>query len=161
MVVLAAFGLSLPFFLNGVIAFVGGLRGRRARAGHRARRRRGPTRLVLAGSAVALALDALTILLLLLFQQNTIGVFAWGSGTIVQSGTRTVARAAPVVLLAGVVLVLCSRRLDVLALGDDTASVLGVDVRRTRIVAVLSPSCWRRSRSRWPGRSVSSGCAHR
>ena len=40
-------------------------------------------------------------------------------------------------LLAGIVLVLWSRRLDVLALGDDTASVLGLDVRRTRIVTVL------------------------
>ena len=48
-----------------------------------------------------------------------------------------VAQAAPVVLLAGLALVLWSRRLDVLALGDDTASVLGLDVRRTRVVSVL------------------------
>ena len=64
-------------------------------------------------------------------------MFAWGEGSIVQSGTSKVAQAAPVVLLAGIVLVLWSRRLDVLALGDDTASVLGLDVRRTRVVTVL------------------------
>ena len=32
---------------------------------------------------------------------------------------------------------LVAHRLDVLALGDDTASVLGIDVRRTRLVVVL------------------------
>ena len=74
---------------------------------------------------------------MLLFEQETLGLFAWGEGSIVQSGTQKVAEAAPVVLVAAVVLVLWSRRLDVLALGDDTASVLGLDVRRTRVVTVL------------------------
>ncbi len=137
-VVLAAVtGLSLPFAVHGGLAFVGGLAASAlvlaiARGGAE-----GPTRLVLAGSATMLALSSLTILLMLLFEQETQGMFAWGEGSIVQSGTAKVTQAAPVVLVAGLLLVLWSRRLDVLALGDDTASVLGLDVRRTRVVTVL------------------------
>ena len=137
-VVLAAVtGIALPFFLNGALAFVGGLAASAlvlaiARGGAE-----GPTRLVLAGSATMLALSSLTILMMLLFEQETPGMFAWGEGSIVQSGTEKVVQAAPVVLLAGLVLVLWSRRLDVLALGDDTASVLGLDVKRTRVVTIL------------------------
>lgn len=137
-VVLAAvLGISLPFALSGLLTFVGGLAAAAfvlaiARGGAA-----GPSRLVLAGSATMLALSSITYLLMLLFEQETQGMFAWGEGTIVQSGTQKVAQAAPVVLVAIVVLVVWSRRLDVLALGDDTASVLGLDVRRTRVVAVL------------------------
>ncbi|MFD6136818.1 iron chelate uptake ABC transporter family permease subunit, partial [Isoptericola sp. NPDC060257] len=93
----AALGLSVPFYLQGGIAFVGGLAAAAlvlalARGGAD-----GPTRLVLAGSAIMLALHSLTMVLLVLFEQETTGLFAWGSGSIVQSGTRTVSLAAPVV----------------------------------------------------------------
>ena len=56
-------------------------------------------------------------MLLVLFQQETLGLFAWGSGSIIQSGTRVVTLAAPVVLLGLVALALLARRLDLLALG--------------------------------------------
>lgn len=135
-VAVAAFGVSLPFLAGGAVAFVGGLlasglvllvsRGGAA----------GPTRLVLAGSAVALALNSLTTVLLMLFEQNTIGLFAWGSGTTVQSGSQNVTTAAPVLAVGVLVTMLLAHRLDVLGLGDDSARVLGVDVRRTRVLAV-------------------------
>ncbi|MBM2622791.1 iron ABC transporter permease [Actinoplanes sp. LDG1-06] len=135
-VAVAAFGISLPFFVGGTVAFAGGLlasglvllvsRGGAA----------GPTRLVLAGSAVALALNSLTTVLLMLFQQNTIGLFAWGSGTTVQSGSQNVTMAAPVMLVGVALTLVLAHRLDVLGLGDDSARVLGVDVRRTRVVSV-------------------------
>ena len=137
-VVLAAvLGVTLPFAASGVLAFTGGLLAAGlvlliARAGAA-----GPTRLVLAGSATMLALSSVTMLLMILFAQETQGMFAWGEGSIVQSGSTKVTQAAPVVVVAAVVCVLWARRLDVLALGDDTASVLGLDVRRTRVVGVL------------------------
>lgn len=136
-VAVAAFGLSVPFYLQGGLAFLGGL----AAAGFVLVLSRGgadgPTRLVLAGSAIMLALHSLTVVLLVLFEQETIGLFAWGSGSIVQSGTRTVTLAAPVVVVGVLAALALTRRLDLLGLGDDAASVLGVDVRRTRVVAVL------------------------
>ncbi len=136
-VVVAAFGLSIPFYLQGGLAFLGGLAAAGlvlvlARGGAD-----GPTRLVLAGSAIMLALHSLTMVLLVLFEQETTGLFAWGSGSIVQSGTRTVAMATPVVVVGVLAALVLSRRLDLLGLGDDAATVLGVDVRRTRVVAVL------------------------
>ena len=136
-VAVAAFGISLPFGLKGLVAFAGGL----AAAGLVLLVSRGgasgPTRLVLAGSAIALALNAMTAVLLLLFQQNTLGLFAWGSGTTVQSGTRQVTLAVPLVVVGLAGALLLAHRLDVLGLGDDSARVLGVDVRRTRVVAVV------------------------
>jgi iron complex transport system permease protein len=135
-VAVAASGVTLPFALNGFVAFLGGLAASGlvllvARGGAA-----GPTRLVLAGSAVALALNALTSVLLMLAAQNTVGLFAWGAGTTVQSGARQVTLAAPLVLAGVLGTLLLARRLDVLGLGDDPARVLGVDVRRTRVLAV-------------------------
>lgn len=136
-VAVAAYGITLPFALNGLISFFGGLLAAGlvlvvARGGAA-----GPTRLVLAGSAVALALNALTTVLLMLSTQNTTGLFAWGAGTTVQSGSRQVTMAAPLVGVAILLALLMAHRLDVLGLGDDSARVLGVDVRRTRVLAVL------------------------
>ncbi|MFF0147804.1 iron complex transport system permease protein [Amycolatopsis sulphurea] len=135
-VAVSAFGVSLPFYFNGSVAFLGGL----AAAGLVLLVARGgggsPARLVLAGSAIALALNALTSVLLMLFQQKTTGLFAWGSGTTVQSGLRQVSLAAPVIAVAVLGTLLLARRLDVLGLGDDQARVLGIDVARTRLVAV-------------------------
>ncbi|MBP2326830.1 iron complex transport system permease protein [Kibdelosporangium banguiense] len=136
-VAVAAFGISLPFYANGFVAFVGGLAASGlvllvARGGAA-----GPTRLVLAGSAVALALNSLTTVLLMLFPENTIGLFAWGSGSTVQSGTRLVMLATPIAVLGVLGTILLAHRLDVLGLGDDHARVLGVDVRRTRVIAVV------------------------
>ncbi|GIJ00239.1 iron complex transport system permease protein [Sediminihabitans luteus] len=134
----AVVGLAVPFYLQGTIAFAGGLLAALlvlllARGGAD-----GPARLVLAGSAIALALNALTTTLLVLFQEETRGLFAWGNGTIVQSGTRGVTLALPVVVLGLLGALLLARRLDLLALGDDAARVLGVDVRSTRTLGVLT-----------------------
>ncbi|MDN5749341.1 MAG: iron ABC transporter permease, partial [Pseudonocardia sp.] len=96
-----------------------------------------PTRLVLAGSAVALALYSLTNVLLLLFAQETTGLYAWGSGSLAQIGLDGVGQTGPVVALGIGALVVLGTRLDILGLGDDTAAVLGVPVRSTRLLAVL------------------------
>jgi iron complex transport system permease protein len=95
------------------------------------------TRLVLAGTAVALALQAATSALLILFQAETTGLYAWGSGSLSQLNLTAFWRALPVVVLATVGGLVLSRRLDVLGLGDDTAGALGVPVRSTRAVGVL------------------------
>ncbi len=133
----AALGVSLPLALNGVLAFVGGIAGAAlvlvlARGGAT-----GPTRLILAGATISLALQAMTMLLLVLHEEETTGLYAWGSGSIVQSGTETVTRVAPAVGLGLVAALLIAHRLDLLALGDDAASVLGVPVLRTRVLTVL------------------------
>lgn len=131
-----AFGWSLPLLPAGLLAFVGGL----AAAGIvlllSAGGMTGPTRLVLAGSAVQLALHAVTVLLLLLFAEATAGLFAWGAGSLVQTDLVAVSQMAPIVLLAVAAALLLAPRLDLLALGDDSAAALGVHVGRTRLLSV-------------------------
>ncbi|MDG4825946.1 iron ABC transporter permease [Asanoa sp. WMMD1127] len=136
-VAVSAFGVSLGVLPSGGIAFVGGLLAAGLVLALSSGGRSGPTRLILAGTAVALALNSLTMLLLLLFEQNTIGLYAWGNGSLVQSDLQAVTRLAPVVALGVAGLLVAARRLDILMLGDDPATSLGVDVRRTRVVVVV------------------------
>ncbi len=132
----AVIGLAVPVEGSALLAFAGGL-GAAALVFGISGGGAGPTRLVLAGSAVALAMSSLTSVLVLLFTEETTGLYAWGSGQLAQIGLGSVVRMAPVVLVGIAWLVVLGRRLDVLGLGDDTAVVLGVPVRRTRIVAAV------------------------
>ena len=134
----AAFGIAVPLWASSGVAFVGGLAAAAlvlALTGRVAGTT--TTRLILAGSAIAMALDSGTAMLLILFKENTTGLFAWGSGSLGQLNLDASARAAPLIVVVLVIALLLSRRLDVLGLGEDTASSLGVPVRSTRSVAVL------------------------
>ncbi|WP_327170564.1 iron ABC transporter permease [Streptomyces sp. NBC_01336] len=134
----AAFGLTVPLWASGAVAFAGGLAaaalvlllaGRAAGTSG--------TRLILAGSAIAMALDSATAMVLILFKENTTGLFAWGSGSLAQMNIDASVRALPVVVVVLCVALALSRRLDVMNLGDDAASTLGVSIRATRVIAVI------------------------
>ncbi|MEV6816406.1 iron chelate uptake ABC transporter family permease subunit, partial [Micromonospora sp. NPDC051296] len=133
----AAFGITLPALPAGGLAFCGGLAAAGLVMAMSAGGQAGTTRLILAGSATALALGSVTTLLLLLFEQATIGLFAWGNGSLVQSDLTAFTQLAPVIGAAVGALMLLGHRLDILALGDDTATVLGLDVRRTRLLVTV------------------------
>ncbi|SDB89945.1 iron complex transport system permease protein [Sanguibacter gelidistatuariae] len=134
----AAFGLAVPLWASSGVAFAGGLLAAALVLGlSGSAAGTGTTRLILAGSATAMALDAATAMLLILFKENTTGLFAWGSGSLSQLNLDAFVRAAPVIVVVLCAALVLSRRLDVLALGDDAASSLGVPVRSTRVVAVV------------------------
>lgn len=135
--VVAAFGISVPLWASGLTAFVGGLLAAGLVLGLAGGAGTATTRLVLAGSAVALALQAGTSTLLILFREETTSLFAWGSGSLSQLGLRAFEQAAPVVVLCTIAAVLLARRLDLLGLGDDSAAVLGVPVRSTRALGTI------------------------
>lgn len=137
----AAFGLhitvpGLPVLGSTLVAFAGGITAAALVLALSSGGGAAPTRLVLAGSAVSLALFSLTTALLLLFSPETVGLFAWGSGNLAQIGLAAVTQTGPLVLLGVLALLVLGRRLDVLGLGDDTAAVLGVAVRPTRLLVV-------------------------
>jgi ABC-type Fe3+-siderophore transport system permease subunit len=134
--VVAAFGLAVPLWASGLTAFVGGI-GAAALVLALAGGATSTTRLILAGSALAMALQAGTSTLLILFQEETTSLFAWGSGSLSQLGLDAFRQAAPVVAVTTVCALLMARRLDLLAMGDDAASVLGVPVRSTRAVGTV------------------------
>ncbi|MET8824459.1 iron ABC transporter permease [Streptomyces sp. NPDC004610] len=134
--VAAVTGLSLPMLASSGIAFAGGLAAAAvvlALSGLGA----GTVRLVLAGTALALGLTSVTEGLLLLFPQETEGLFQWNQGSIAQNGFDGVLQMAPLVLAGLVGLLLTARRMDALSLGDDAARGLGVPVRATRITVVV------------------------
>lgn len=133
----AAFGLGVPLWASGAVAFAGGLLAAGLVLGLAGGAGASTTRLVLGGSAVALALQAATSTLLILFTEETTGLFAWGSGSLSQLGLSTFQQMAPIVLVATACGVLLSRRLDLLGLGDDTAAALGVRVRSTRAIGTV------------------------
>ncbi|MEU5338095.1 iron ABC transporter permease [Streptomyces asoensis] len=129
-------GVSLPVIASSGVAFAGGLLAATvvlALSGLGA----GTVRLVLAGTALALGLTSVTEGLLLLFPQETEGLYQWNQGSIGQNGFDGVVQMLPVCLVGLAGLLLTARRVDALALGDDAARGLGVPVRATRVTVVV------------------------
>ncbi|EPH41345.1 iron ABC transporter permease [Streptomyces aurantiacus] len=132
----AASGISLPLLASSGIAFAGGLVAAAVVLGLSGLGA-GTVRLVLAGSALTLGLTAVTEGLLLLFPQQTDGLYKWNQGSIAQNGFDGVLQMLPICAVGLVGLVLLARRVDALALGDDAARGVGVPVRATRVTAVV------------------------
>ncbi|MFE2813461.1 iron ABC transporter permease [Streptomyces nigra] len=135
----AVTGVSLPLLASSGIAFAGSLAAAAVVLGLSGPGA-GTVRLVLAGTALALGLTAATEGLLLLFPQETQGLYQWNQGSIAQSGFDGLLQTAPPALAGLAGLLLVARRVDALALGDDAARGLGVPVRATRVTAVVLAS---------------------
>ncbi|MGO2004771.1 iron ABC transporter permease [Arthrobacter rhombi] len=139
-VAVAAFGVALPSLASGGLAFIGGLAAALlvlGLSGAGGSGSGGPMRLVLAGTAIALGLSSMTSALLLLFNQETTGLLAWGSGSIGHTSSTDLREFAPLIVLGAVGLLLLARRLDLLSLGDDASRLAGADPRIGRIAAVV------------------------
>ncbi len=96
--------------------------------------------IVLAGVAVSTMFSSISVIILILFPQKTLGGLAWAFGSLSLSTART-----PVLLTIGVtpILVLTGCRIGWLrnsVLGDEYARVRGVDVRRLRMEVMIISS---------------------
>ncbi|MEU9636428.1 iron ABC transporter permease [Streptomyces tendae] len=131
-----ATGVSLPMLASSGVAFAGGLAAAAVVLGLSGLGT-GTVRLVLAGTALMLGLNSMTEGLLLLFPEQTEGLYQWNQGSISQNGFDGVVQMLPVALVGLVGLMLTARRVDALALGDDAARGLGVPVRATRVTVVV------------------------
>ncbi|MHA4816565.1 iron ABC transporter permease [Streptomyces aculeolatus] len=132
----AATGVSLPMLASSGVAFAGGLAAAAVVLGLSGLGS-GTVRLVLAGTALTLGLFAVTEGMLLLFPEETEGLYDWQQGSISQTGWDGVLTMLPLAVAGLAGLLLLARRIDALALGDDAARGLGVPVRATRVTAVL------------------------
>jgi iron complex transport system permease protein len=103
--------------------------------------RRAPTTsLLLAGTAVGSFLGAVVSLVLTLDQRDLQRVFFWLLGGFGGRGWNYLAASAPTAALSiGLGLVL-ARPLDIMGAGEEAASALGLDVARTRALAVAASS---------------------
>jgi iron complex transport system permease protein len=125
--------LPLAAFAGAVAAVVGAYAIGRSLGGERT-----TATLILAGVTVAAFLTAAQTFVQ---QQNadTLNeVYSWLLGGLSTAGWREVALIAPYVVLSSAVLLLHRRTLDVLAVGDDEARSLGLDVTRLRLLLVGS-----------------------
>ncbi len=130
-------GFALP-----AAAFAGALLAVLATAGLSLRRGRpaGPASLILAGVAVAALLAAVQTYLLQRHADSLRVVYGWLLGRLSTVGWAEVRIVLPILVVTATVLVLTAGRIDVLAVGDEEATTLGIRPGPTRalILAVAS-----------------------
>ncbi|MFQ2293688.1 Fe(3+)-hydroxamate ABC transporter permease FhuB [Aeromonas enteropelogenes] len=109
------------------------------------RRQLNPVVIVFAGLVINLYLAAISMGLLLFFQEELKGLLVWGSGSLVQNSWSGVSYLLPRLLVAGVLAALLVRPLAVLELDDASARSLGVSLQHLRFaglgLAVFITAC--------------------
>ncbi|MBB4826821.1 iron complex transport system permease protein [Sporosarcina luteola] len=94
-----------------------------------------PVRVALTGMIISLLFSSITGSLQLLFENQTNGLFLWGAGTLVQLNWDGVSFAAPMIAVLFMGAIFLAKPMDVLSLGEDTASSLGQNVRVVKVAA--------------------------
>jgi iron complex transport system permease protein len=98
----------------------------------------GPAALVLAGVTITSFLTALQTFVQQQHVDTVQEVYSWLLGRLATSGWREVGIVLPYVAVAWIVIIAHRRLLDVLAVGDDEAAALGVNVARVRLLVVAA-----------------------
>ena len=99
---------------------------------------RGTAAFALAGVTVTAFLTAIQTFVQQQHSDTLEAVYSWILGSLVTAGWHDVVLLLPYVLVSATVLLLHRRVLDVMTLGDEEASALGLNVRRTRLVLVAA-----------------------
>lgn len=104
-----------------------------------ARRANDTTAIVLVGAAMTMVFGALnTFTLLVLGDDHQLGtVMRWLAGGFGDAGWTMLWAPVAILAVAGTVVMLCSRHLDLLLTGDDGATAMGMNVPRFRILMLL------------------------
>nr|WP_230836356.1 iron chelate uptake ABC transporter family permease subunit [Vibrio campbellii] len=97
-----------------------------------------PIKLVLAGIAVNALLVGITRSALILADDMAYSVLNWLAGSIANITWEDWAQFWPVSLVGIVLTISLARSLNLLTLGDDIATGLGVNLNRTRVIACIS-----------------------
>ncbi|WP_447832544.1 Fe(3+)-hydroxamate ABC transporter permease FhuB [Aeromonas salmonicida] len=109
------------------------------------RRQLNPVVIVFAGLVINLYLAAISMGLLLFFQEELKGLLVWGSGSLAQNSWSGVHYLLPRLLVAGVLAAALVRPLAVLELDDASARSLGVSLQHLRLaglgLAVFVTAC--------------------
>lgn len=103
-------------------------------------RTRSATALILAGVAVASLFTALQTFAQQQNAETIRRVYDWILGSLKTSGWTEVLTLLPYATVSVAVLLVHGRMLDVFAVGDDEAGLLGVDVGRTRTIVIVAAS---------------------
>jgi iron complex transport system permease protein len=98
----------------------------------------GPAGLVLAGVTIASFFTALQTFVQQQHVDTVQEVYSWLLGRLATAGWHEVGVVLPYTVVAWIVIIAHRRLLDVLSVGDDEASSLGVNVARVRLVVVAA-----------------------
>ena len=113
------------------IAYALGASGERARA---------PASLLLAGVAVAAIATAAQTFFQQRYTETIREVYSWILGRLSTAGWAEVVLVVPYATVAAALILVHRRALDVMAVGDDEATALGLRVDRTRLIIVVAAS---------------------
>lgn len=97
-----------------------------------------PAKLALTGAAVTAGLTAVTLFILTTDRQALDVYRYWSVGGLTARGLDAVAVVAVPILIGITLAGVCARGLDLIALGDDTATGLGHNVTRTRTLGIVA-----------------------
>ena len=108
-----------------------------------ARRNDDTTTLILAGVAIS-ALSSALIALVMNWSRNAFAlqeIVFWMMGSLADRSMREVGLAVPAIVIGMLLLWQARRGLQALALGEETAHSLGIDLRRLRLLVLVGTAC--------------------
>jgi iron complex transport system permease protein len=92
--------------------------------------------LLLAGIAIAAVISSLMSLVMSFSGEDVRDIYAWLLGGLVSEGWRSIAIVLPVVVLGVTGAALVAHELNLVALGEERAAQLGVDVERLKVRSI-------------------------
>lgn len=95
-----------------------------------------PVQMTLAGVALTLVFGSMTSALQILFENETKGLFLWGSGSLIQTSWQGINFVLPIIITCLTLSLLIGTKLDILALGDEMATSLGLNIRVYRYLGL-------------------------
>ncbi|OCH19196.1 Fe(3+)-hydroxamate ABC transporter permease FhuB [Aliivibrio sp. 1S128] len=95
-----------------------------------------PVHMVLSGMVISLFFGSLNTMLLLLNEQKLASVFVWGAGTLNQNDWSSVVTLLPLIILPIFALLLLSRPLSVLQLGDQVSASIGINIKQIKVMSL-------------------------
>ncbi|MCF2938393.1 Fe(3+)-hydroxamate ABC transporter permease FhuB [Paenibacillus alkaliterrae] len=95
-----------------------------------------PVRLALSGMIVTMALSSFVAAIQLFFEQETMGLFVWGSGSLAQNGWDGVAHAWPWIVGGLLAACLLSGKWDLMEMDEETVTSLGQKAWQLRIAGL-------------------------
>jgi iron complex transport system permease protein len=98
----------------------------------------GPAALVLAGVTITAFFTAMQTFVQQQHVQTVQEIYSWLLGRLATAGWREVGIVLPYAVAAWLVILAHRRLLDVLAVGDEEAAALGVNVARVRLLVVVA-----------------------
>ena len=97
-----------------------------------------PVRLVLAGVAVSSMLGAVSGMIMLLHAEQTGRILDFTFGSLSAGCREDMLRVLPYMVVGLAAAMTIARRIDILAMGDETATALGIKVERSRFLMIAT-----------------------